>query len=188
MRGDDVLRRLYPHRDQNLGRAHRHRAWRQRAAASAHAWQSVQPSVVAEIRAAAGQGLHRGRHRPARLRRFRKAAGRRQPRKLLVPRHGAGPDRGDGGARPRQILRRRPRSRRPRAAPHVPRSSRQGVARRHPRHRSAASRVQSSEQGLGDLFVALVLHDPANTVPRAPDERGSRISSSRRSCRRPNRA
>ena len=75
------------------------------------------------------QRFHRGGDGFARLRRFRKAARRQEPRKLFVPRHGAGPGRGDGGARPQALLCRRPRSRRPRAAPHVPRSSEQAVAR-----------------------------------------------------------
>ena len=83
-------------------RAHRHRARRQRAAAAADARQSVHASVVAQVRAAAGAGLHRGRDRSARLRRFREAAGRRGSQRLFVPRHGAGPGRGDGGARLRR--------------------------------------------------------------------------------------
>ena len=41
---------------------------------------------------------------------------------------------------------------------------RQGFARRHPRHRSAASCVQPPQQVLGDVFVALVLHDPARSL------------------------
>ena len=173
-RNQDV-RRLHPHRNQDQRRAHRHGPRRQGAAASAHARQSVQPSVVAQIRAAAGGRIHRGRHRSARLRRFRKAARRRQSCQLFVPRHGAGPDRGDGGARPQPLLCRRPRSRRARAAPHVPRSSASGRARGHPRHRPAASSVQQRQQGLGDVLVALVLHDPALRFPRAPDERRSRF-------------
>ncbi len=69
------------------------------------------------------------------------------------------------------LLCRRTRSRRPRAAPHVPRSPASGGARRHPRHHPAASSVQPSQQVLGDLLVALVLHDPALRFSRASDER-----------------
>ena len=54
----------------------------------------------------------------------RKAARRRGSFRLFVPRHGAGPGRGDGGAWLRQVLRRRPRPRRARAASHVSRSPR----------------------------------------------------------------
>ena len=66
---------------------------------AADARQSVHASVVAKSRAEAGARIHRGLHRSARLWRFRKAAGRRRSFRLFVPRHGAGPGRGDGGAR-----------------------------------------------------------------------------------------
>ena len=71
--------RLHPHRDQDQRRAHRHGARRQRPAAAADARQSVHASVLAQVRAAAGQGVHRGRDRSARLRRQLEAAGRRRP-------------------------------------------------------------------------------------------------------------
>ena len=141
--------RLHPHRDQDQRRAHRHRARRQGTAAAADARQSVHASVLAQIRAAAGAGVHRGRHRPARLRRFGEAAGRRRPQRLFVPRHGAGPGRGDGVARLRALLRRRPRPRRARAPPHVPRPSGQGRARGDPRHHSAASPVHANRRANG---------------------------------------
>ena len=47
------------------------------------------------------------------------------------------------------LLRRRPRPRRARAAPHVPRSSRQGRARRDPRHHPAASPAQQHDAPVG---------------------------------------
>ena len=48
--------------------------------------------------------------------------------------------------------------------------------------------LQSSDEAVGDLLVALVLHDPALRLSGAADGRRSRISSSGASSRRPNRA
>ena len=70
---------------------------------------------------------------------------------------------------------RRPRPRRPRAPPHVPRPSAKGRARGHPRHHSAASSAQQHHAGVGHLLLALVLHDPALRFSRAADGRRSRL-------------
>ena len=117
------------------------------------------------------RGVHRGRDRSARLRRFVEAAGRRRPCRLFVPQHGARQRRGDGRARLQEVHGRRPRPRRARAASHVPRSSRQGRARRDPRHHPAAPSAQPHDQGVGPVLLALVLQHPAGADAREDDGR-----------------
>ena len=156
---------------QTSGRAHRGGAWRQGPAAPAPARQPVHAPLLAQVRAAARAGVHRGGDGSPRLRRQREAAEPAGSRELFVPRDGAGQRRGDGVARLRQVLRRRARPRRARRTSHVPRSSRQGAARFDPRHHPAAPSVQSSDAGLGDRRLSLVLHDPEGADARAADER-----------------
>ena len=75
--------RLQAHRDQDQRRQYRHGARRQRSAAAADARQSVHASVLAQVRAAAGAGVHRGRDRSARLRRHLEAGRRRQASRTI---------------------------------------------------------------------------------------------------------
>ena len=93
---------------------HQRAEGRRRSTAPSAARRAAEPRVVAADRAAAGEGVHRGRRRSARLRRQRQAARRRRPRQLLEARDGARSGRGDEALRVRPVPGRRPRSRRAR--------------------------------------------------------------------------
>ena len=100
-----------------------------------------------------------------------KPPGGNEPRELFVPRHGAGPGRGDGASRLQEIHGGRPRPRRARDAPHVPRSSGRGRARRDPRHHPAAQPLHPHDARMGQGVLPLVVHDPARADARDADER-----------------
>src|ERR1700722_16783086 len=85
---------------------------RQRAAAVAAPRLSADACDVAQGGAALGAGVPRRRARSARLWRQLEAPGRREFHQLFETRTGAGPGRGDGGARPWPLRGRRSRPRR----------------------------------------------------------------------------
>jgi haloacetate dehalogenase len=120
---------------------------------------------VAQGRAAPRGALHRGGRGLARLRRQRQARGRREARELLVRAMA-----NDQVAVMKRLgfdkfLRRRPRPRRARGAPHGDRPSAERAEGRVPRHRAHAPRAAQHQEGLGDRFVPLVLHGATYDYP-----------------------
>ena len=71
------------------------------------------------------------------------------------------------GARPRALLRRRPRPRRPGGAPAGARPCRSGRAAGADRHRADARHVRARRHARRDRLLPLVLPDPAGAAARA---------------------
>ena len=152
-------------------RHHRHPPRWQGSAAAAAARQPVHPPLLAFGGAGAGAEIHRGLHRFARLWRFLEAAGRREPHQLFLPRHGAGPGRGDGDAGLPALRRGRPRPRRAGGAPHVPRPSRSGSSAPLSSTSCRSTICSKHQSGIRRLLLSLVLHGAARRLPRAADGR-----------------
>ena len=94
-------------------------------------------------------------------------------RQLLEARDGGRSGRGDARAGLCALPPRRPRSRRARRAPALPRSSGGGRARCGARHLADADHVRQDRQGVRDRVLPLVLPDPAVRPARAADRRRS---------------
>ena len=148
---------------------------RSRAAAAAAARLSRDPRDVAQDRAAPGAALHRGVSRPARLRRQFQAGRRRRPLQLFQARDGRRHDRGDGGARPRQLFARRPRSRGARRLPPGAGPPAGGAQACPARHRVHQGGVRNAQHGPGGGVFSLAFPDPAGAVSGNPERRRTQV-------------
>ena len=120
------------------------------------------------------RGIHGGRDRPARLRRFiEKPPSGREPRELFVPRHGAGPGRGDGGARLQDVHGGRPRPRRARDCTACASIIRRRCSAPRSSTSSRSTTCSTTSTKPGRRRLALVLHDPAGADAGEADGRRS---------------